>query len=162
LAFGNINTLSGTGQAGFYGDGGLKSFAQYNTPMAIAIDSRGNIYIADTGNNRVRVISNSTIKTIAGNGSNSSMQAGSSMTASNAAIASPTGLGIDANDNIYIADSLAKTIVVVSVDSLPNSTTTGQQGSCLASGNTGQSGFLMMILFMLAIKYNQRKQGAGK
>jgi len=51
---GTISTYAGTGSAGFSGDGGQASSAQLSLPRGIAFDSAGNLYIADTGNNRVR------------------------------------------------------------------------------------------------------------
>ena len=157
LAFGTINTIAGTGQAGFYGDNGLKSFAQFNTPMAVAVDSKGNIFVADTGNNRVRMISNSFIETIAGNGSNASMQAGSSMDSATAAIASPTGVGVDGQDNLYVADSLSKNIVFVDTLGAGNTTNANNQTSCVA-GNAGQTGIMLMMVALMLIT-TLRKRG---
>ena len=71
---GTITTLAGTGVSGYGGDGGQATSAQLNGPQAVAVDASGNVYIADTANNRVRkVASNGVITTVAGNG-----QAGSS------------------------------------------------------------------------------------
>jgi DNA-binding CsgD family transcriptional regulator/sugar lactone lactonase YvrE len=53
---GTISTLAGTGQAGFKGDNGPASGAELNNPVAVAVDSAGNLYIADLGNNRVRLV----------------------------------------------------------------------------------------------------------
>jgi trimeric autotransporter adhesin len=54
--FGNISTLAGNGHAGFNGDGGPAADAELNNPVALAVDSAGNLYIADLGNNRVRLV----------------------------------------------------------------------------------------------------------
>jgi sugar lactone lactonase YvrE len=54
---GNISTIAATGGTGFSGDGGGALQAQFNNPFPIALDAAGNIYIGDTGNNRVRQIS---------------------------------------------------------------------------------------------------------
>ncbi len=155
LAFGTINTIAGTGQAGFHGDGGIKTFAQFNTPMAVAIDSKGNIFVADTGNNRVRMISNSLIETIAGNGSNTSMQAGSSANSTSVGIASPTGVGVDGQDNLYVADSLSKNIVFVDTTGAGN---TNNQVSCVA-GNAGQTGIMLMMVALMLITTLRKKSG---
>src|SRR5450756_2396370 len=61
-----IQTLAGNGTAGFV-DGDLAA-AQLSSPNAVALDSKGNLYIADTGNQRIRMISGSTVTTIAGTG----------------------------------------------------------------------------------------------
>jgi sugar lactone lactonase YvrE len=53
---GNISTLVGTGLAGSEGDGGPAAKAELNNPVALAVDSAGNLYIADLGNNRVRLV----------------------------------------------------------------------------------------------------------
>ena len=61
--------IAGTGTRGFAGDGGPALAAQFNSPCGIAADAQGNLYIADTGNNRIRVISaDGNIQTIAGTG----------------------------------------------------------------------------------------------
>ena len=65
---GNITTVAGNGEQGFFGDGGLATSASLNTPTAVAVDTNGNIYIADSNNNRIRVVSNGNINTFAGNG----------------------------------------------------------------------------------------------
>ena len=66
---GAISTVAGTGAAGFSGDGGPAVAAQLNAPSAVAVDANENIYIADTGNNRVRLVAPAgNISTIAGTG----------------------------------------------------------------------------------------------
>ncbi len=64
-----ISTIAGTGTAGFSGDGGTATSAQINNPNKVAADSAGNLFIADTSNNRIRKINTSgTITTFAGTG----------------------------------------------------------------------------------------------
>ena len=67
---GTITTIAGTGQSGFSGEGGPATSAQLNQPSGIALDATGNLYIADSGNNRIRRVaaSDQTISTIAGTG----------------------------------------------------------------------------------------------
>ena len=65
---GVITTVAGNGTAGFSGDNGPATSAQLNYPQGVAVDSAGNLYIADTGNNRIRKVSNGVITTVAGNG----------------------------------------------------------------------------------------------
>jgi len=66
---GNISTYAGTGAAGFSGDGGPATSATMNNPRGIGFDTSGNLYIADTMNHRVRIVSAAgTINTFAGTG----------------------------------------------------------------------------------------------
>jgi DNA-binding beta-propeller fold protein YncE len=53
---GNISTIAGTGSVGSSGDGGLATLAKLKSPSGVALDSNGNIYIADEGNNKIRKI----------------------------------------------------------------------------------------------------------
>lgn len=66
---GILSLIAGNGTPGFSGDTGLATGAQLNQPTGVALDSTGTIYIADTGNSRVRKVSDGVITTFAGNGS---------------------------------------------------------------------------------------------
>ena len=89
--------------AGFSGDGGAAIHAKINNPTAVTIDSSGNIYIADAGNNRIRKISKSgIITTIVGNGLGG--YSGDGGAAVLGEISNPIGLKVDAVGNLYIAD----------------------------------------------------------
>jgi len=70
LATGIITTVAGTGVAGYSGDGGTATTAELNNPYGVAVDLVGNLYIADSLNNRVRMVNRSTgvITTVAGTG----------------------------------------------------------------------------------------------
>jgi len=104
-ATGIIATIAGTGVAGFSGDGGAAKSAQLDLPTALAFDAAGDLYIADTGNHRVRRIAATTgaITTVAGNGIEAF--AGDNGPATAASIDSPSGLMLDAAGNLYIADT---------------------------------------------------------
>jgi sugar lactone lactonase YvrE len=89
---GRITTFAGTGTAGSAGDGGRAAQAQLNMPQGLAVDSAGNVYIADTLNNRVRRVDvDGTITTVAGAG--------------DPTLSFPTGLAIGFSDTLFIADT---------------------------------------------------------
>jgi len=102
---GTITTVAGTGAQGMSADGGAAASALLDSPEGLAVDSAGNIYVADSHNNRVRRIDSSkgTITTVAGTGAGAF--AGDSASATSASLALPKGISIDGKGNIYIADS---------------------------------------------------------
>ncbi len=103
-ANGTITTVAGNGQFGFSGDGGPATSAQLYSPTGVAVDASGNLYIADTNNQRIRKVStNGTITTVAGTGQSGS--AGDGGPATSALFRSPQGVAIDAAGNLYIADA---------------------------------------------------------
>ena len=65
---GTIAVVVGNGTQGFSGDGGPATAAQLNAPMSVAVATNGILYIADTGNQRIRAVQNGNITTVAGNG----------------------------------------------------------------------------------------------
>ena len=113
LADGTLCTVAGNGRAGFAGDGGAADHAQLSVPTGLAFDSRGNLYISDTGNNRIRrVTPGGIITTVAGTGT--AGFSGDSGRAAAAQLNQPIGLAIDAAGNLYIADSKSNRIRMVS------------------------------------------------
>ena len=102
---GIITTVAGTGAASYSGDGGQATTATLNKPLGVALDTTGNIYIADTGNNRIRKVTVSTgvITTVAGNGSAAYIS--DNVAATSTPISSPTDVAVDASGNIFIVDS---------------------------------------------------------
>jgi hypothetical protein len=113
VSSGTITTIAGTGAAGYSGDGGAATAAQLSLPSAVAIDSNGNLYIADTNNQRIRRITGTTITTIAGDGEE--LYAGDGAAATSAVLDLPTGVAVDAVGNVYIADRHNQRIRMVSV-----------------------------------------------
>jgi len=102
---GIISTLAGTGSASFSGDGGPAASAALNYPEGVALDNTGtNLYIADRGNNRIRVVSLTafTITTFAGTGASGSGGDGGPALAAQFSL--PLGVGTDPNGNVYVAD----------------------------------------------------------
>jgi hypothetical protein len=101
---GNISTVAGSGSNGFSGDGGPATAAKLYYPYGVAVDTAGNIYIADDVNNRIRKVSASTgnISTVAGNGA--AGYSGDGGAATSAALEYPYGVALDTANNIYIAD----------------------------------------------------------
>jgi sugar lactone lactonase YvrE len=107
-ASGLITTVAGTGAARFNGDNGPAVKAALNEPVALAVDERaGRLYIADLANYRVRAVELSTgrIFTYAGNGN--SDYDGDGMPAVQAGLSGPSGLALDGEGNLYIADTFS-------------------------------------------------------
>jgi DNA-binding beta-propeller fold protein YncE len=101
---GTITTFAGTGTAGFGGDGGPASAAQLWSPTGLALDEAGNLYVADTGNHRIRRIDTSgTITTIAGIGVG--LYLADEVPAIVAPLKSPQGISIDGEGTLWIADT---------------------------------------------------------
>ena len=91
ISDGKISTVAGNGTAGFSGDGGAATSASLNRPSNIAFDGSGNMYILDSGNNRVRkvVLSTGIITTEAGP----------------SGLSDPRGLAVDTNGVVYVTDT---------------------------------------------------------
>ncbi len=130
-----ISTVAGN-QAlggGFSGDTGAPLNATLNGPSAMVLDAAGNLYIADTANNRVRKVSFSanTIVTVAGSGGTTF--SGDGLPAVDASLNEPRGLAFDAAGNLYIADSGNHAIRMVSA-------TTQKMSTVAGTGSLGYNG----------------------
>jgi trimeric autotransporter adhesin len=113
MSNGIVSTVAGTGTFGYSGDGGLLTSAEFRGPSGVAVDASGNIYIADTNNHRVRMvtISNGIVSILAGTGL--SGYSGDGGLAASAKLGSPRGVAVDASGNIYIADAYNECIRMV-------------------------------------------------
>ena len=130
---GIITTVAGGG-ANYSGDGGPATSAALSSPYAVAVDASGNLYIADTGANRIRKVSPSgIITTVAGNGSGG--YSGDGGPATSATLNNPYGLAVDAFGNLYISDSNNARIRKVSPSGII--TTVAGNGTW---GNSGDGG----------------------
>ncbi len=87
---GALTLVAGTGKPGYSGDNGPATAAQLNSPWGLAVDTAGNLYIADSGNNRVRKVSNGVITSIPVN-------------ITGASLTNPTGVAVDSSGNLYVA-----------------------------------------------------------
>ena len=100
---GTITTVAGTGVTGFSGDGGAATSAQLSSPIAMAFDSAGNMYIADYSNHAIRKVdTGGTITTVAGTGTTAGFS-GDGGAATSALLRNPAGLSFDSSGNLYIA-----------------------------------------------------------
>jgi sugar lactone lactonase YvrE len=130
LMVGNVYTVAGTGASGYSGDGGQATSAQLAGPSNVALDGNDNIYIADSNNNRVRVVAAADvlvgdspwgmamtagyIYTVAGGGS---AGLGDGDSAKAAELFGPNAVALDSSDNLYIADTWNNRIRVVAAKS---------------------------------------------
>lgn len=153
-AAGIISTVAGNGtkcdKAGVCGDGGSATKANLNLPESVAIDSNGNIYIADLSDNRIRVVNVGTkaitiagvtiqggdIQTVAGNSQPCANSQGTPPTcgdggpANKAQLTMPNGVAVDSLGNIYIADTKDQEIRIVAAGQSDIETFAGNGTSC--------------------------------
>ncbi len=109
---GNISTVAGNGRSGYTGDGGQAVNATLQSPKAIAVDSAGNLYIADTANGVIRKVNtNGIISTFAGGGF--AIDDGIPALATGLI---PISVGVDSSNNVYIGDFFTSTVRVVTSD----------------------------------------------
>ena len=132
-ATGVITTVAGNGTPGYSGDNGLATSAELDGPYGIAVDSHGDLFIADTYNSCIREVNASThdISTVAGNGNEG--YSGDGGLATNAELDEPSGIAVDSSGNLFIADTYNSCIREVNASSRDISTIAG-------NGNEGYSG----------------------
>ena len=126
---GTISTVAGSGASGFSGDGGAATAAQLYLPWGVAVDGAGNLYIADTHNQRIRKVDTTgTISTVAGTGAWGF--SGDGGPAIEALLSYPSGVATGGAGNLYIADSGYNRIRKVD--------TTGTISTVAGAENTGR------------------------
>lgn len=136
------------GQCGFNGDGIQATEAQLNYPYGVALDSKGNLYIGDSLNNRVRMVDTSgVIHTIAGNGTCGFSGDGGPGTS--AMLCSPSGVAVDATGNLYVADWSNNR--VRKVDAGGTIGTIAGTGSALYNGNGLPASQTNILPFSVAV-----------
>ena len=130
---GIISTVAGSGNAGgvavFSGDGGPATSATLGVPYGVAVDAQGNIFIADTGNGRIRKVNTAgIISTVAGSGNGSA--AGDGGPATSAKLGNPSDVAVDSAGNIYIADFGNGLIRKVNTSGIISTFAQGGFGNC--------------------------------
>jgi len=130
---GTISTFAGNGTAGFSGDGGAATSAELHSESGVALDRAGNLYIADTANQRIRLVTASTgiITTAAGNGT--AGFSGDGGAATSAELHLPAAVVVDMAGNLYIADTMNNRIRKVTA-------VTGNISTFAGNGTAGFSG----------------------
>jgi DNA-binding beta-propeller fold protein YncE len=137
---GIISTVAGTGTAGSVGDGGPATNALLNSPQGLALDSGGNLYIADTANHLIRKVTpGGVISTVAGNGIGGF--SGDGGPATQASLWYPKSVLVDAAQNLLIVDSFNGRIRVVA----PNGIISTLAGSGV--GDRGDGGGALKAQF---------------
>ena len=124
---GNITTFAGNGVQGFLGDGGPASSASLNTPTFVAVHNN-TVYIADSRNNVIRAVSGGTITTVAGSNVGAAGYSGDGGLAVAGLLNCPRGVAVDANGNLYIADTKNHVVRQVVGGTISTLAGNGQQG----------------------------------
>lgn len=115
---GTIQTIVGTGTAGFAGDGGAATSAELNQPGSVSVDQSGNLFIADTLNSVIRKVSaGGVISTVAGNFTLGAGFSGDGGMATSAQLAWPGDVKLDNSGNLYISDTRNSRVRVVNTQS---------------------------------------------
>lgn len=147
------------------GDGGIATSATLKSPMGVSVDANGNIYIADTGNNRVRMVNGTNIYTIAGNGTASQVRNGYGTTSS----ITPVFINAVSSDTIYISDTKSCCLLTKQpIPSKPTSylynfspPTTINSINFMTIGELNDSDFVFQNDFTIQWFMKMRDSGAG-
>jgi sugar lactone lactonase YvrE len=159
---GIVSTVVGSGTRGFSGDGGPGSSASLNSPAAVAVDVAGNIYVADSGNNRIRKLNaqSQIIGTIVG--STGSSDEGDNGNSDKASLYGPYAIVLDSPGDLYIADMLhnrvrkvSNNIATLSYDTLRVDRVSPQQSELFENDGNAD-------LALTALTLNNAALDAGK
>ena len=133
-ANGNVTTLAGNGTGSFAdGPGGRTGTAMFNSPAGVAVDVDGNVYVADSGNSRVRRIDASgNVTTLAGNGTQGEVDGDGGATGT-AEFTSPSAIAVDAHGVVYVTDTPQSGGTIRTIDTSGNVATVGTGGTSLGS-----------------------------
>jgi sugar lactone lactonase YvrE len=145
---GTITTIAGNGNpcsgSGSCGDNGPATAAKLDGPSGVTVDSSGNVYIADTFDNKVREVAanGGIISTIAGNGTfcQGAGSCGDNGPATDANLNGPGGVAVDSSGNVYIADTFDNKVREVAAGSGTIATIAGTGGPCQGAGSCGDTG----------------------
>ena len=135
---GVVSTLAGTGTQGFMDGAG--NVAQFNFPAGVVVDGSGNIYVADTDNNRIRKITSAgVVSTLAGTGTAGDMNGAGTV----AEFRQPREVAVDGSDNVYVTDAGNHRICKISTNSMgvvvvSTLAGTGTQGFMDGAGTVAQ------------------------
>ncbi|MEW6039323.1 MAG: PKD domain-containing protein [Pseudomonadota bacterium] len=129
-----IETVAGDGTAGFGGDGGPAANARLNTPWDVSVGADGSLYVADSGNGRIRRIwPDGTIRTVAGGGSSTS----DGVPATSANLGGPLGVYVESDGRIFAAIRNSSSVKLVESDGTIRTVARGVDAVHVASGAAG-------------------------
>ncbi len=140
---GTINTYAGNGTYGYSGDGGPAIDASFTFPRGLSADRSGNLYLADSQNNRVRMITSSgTITTVAGNGM--AGFAGDGGPAAAAMLNGPADVAVDQQGDLFITETSNRTVRKVSPDGMITTVADSGVGNGNIEGVSADSGAVFL------------------
>jgi len=129
------------GKCGYNSDGIPATTAYLNSPYGVAVDSTGNLYIGDSGNNRVRKVTGGTISTVAGNGMCG--YSGDSGPAISAKLCLPIGVAVDSHGSLFIGDYnnvRVRMVAAGKISTFAGTGTAGYNGDGLLASQTNLDG----------------------
>jgi hypothetical protein len=135
---GVISTVAGVAnKGGFSGDGGKATAAELDEPEGVAVNSAGDLYIADTGSNRIQEVNTSgIISTVAGDGTDG--YSGDGGKATSAELGAPYGVTVDAAGDLFIADTFNNRIREVSGGTITTVVGNGAASDVAGSGTAAE------------------------
>ncbi len=138
---GTISSPAGSGTMGYAGDGKAATAADLNAPLGVLVDSSGNLYIADTGNDVIRkVTTDGNISTVAGNYGAGAGYGGDGGNPTGAIFNQPSAIAMDSAGNLYICDTLNHRVRKANFSTNVTSTVAGN-GNASFSGDGGKAIF---------------------